>query len=75
MRSNVKRLSLRLLCGIIVMALLLILSGCDSSSSSYSSRSTTREEAYDAKYGKGSYAADKALLDSMRDSYNAATGN
>ena len=50
--------------------------GSSNSSSSYSYTPTySREESYDAKYGKGSYAADKALYDSMKDAYNSAAGN
>lgn len=75
MSSNVKRLSLRLLCGLILLMFVLLLAGCESSSSSTSRSYTSKEDAYDAKYGKGSYAADKALLDSMRDAYNDSTGN
>jgi len=61
---------------VILCLMALILGGCSSSStSSYTSSYTSKEAAYDAKYGAGAYAADKALLDSMRDTYNAATGN
>ena len=59
----------------------LMLSGCDdysssnssSSSSSYSGKSAA--ERYDEKYGKGSYAADKQLIEDMRDAWNSMTGN
>ena len=57
---------------ILVLGLLAItLAGCTSSNSSSSSgyRYGTKES-YDAKYGAGSYDADKELLDSMRDAWN-----
>ncbi len=54
---------------------LFMLAACSSSSSSSSyGYSYGTRESYDAKYGAGSYDADKALLDSMRDSYNSAIG-
>lgn len=60
---------------VLVSVVILSLTACGSSRSSSSSSYTygTRES-YDSKYGKGSYDADKALLDSMRDAYNSAAG-
>ena len=60
-------------CAVFFMILIAIVGGASSNSSSYSP-SYSKRDAYDAKYGKGSYDADKALLDSMRDAYNSATG-
>ena len=63
---------------ILLSLMVLMLSGCDDYSSSYSSSNYSGKSAaerYDEKYGEGSYAADKQLLDEMRDAWNSMTGN
>lgn len=68
------------LCVVGFLVFLVIIGGSCSSSSSSSSYSTRNNysygtrESYDAKYGQGSYDADKALLDSMRQEWNRQTG-
>lgn len=69
----------RFLKGIITIAMFLLvvcLSGCESSTPtySYSSSYESSKEAYDAKYGKGAYESDKAFLDSLEDRYNEMIG-
>ncbi len=63
---------------VLLALLMLMLSACDDYSSSYSSNNYSGKSAaerYDEKYGKGSYAADKQLLDEMRDAWNSMTRN
>lgn len=76
MQSKGSGCAIWIIVGAVLLCILLAASGGGSNSSSSSYRSTySKEDAYDAKYGKGSYKADKALYDSMKDAYNSATGN
>jgi len=64
---------------LLLVLMTLAMSACDSdtSSSSYSysgSRGMTAQEKYDAKYGKGAFEADRALMDEMRSAYNSMIG-
>lgn len=71
--QGTRKLRFLLLC-VIVGLTILFMNGCSTSSSSRSSSSSYRygtKESYDAKYGAGSYDADKALMDSMRDAWNS----
>ena len=65
---------------VVVFIIFIVIIGGSSSSSSSSSYTTTKsysygtKESYDSKYGQGSYDADKALLDSMRNEWNRQHG-
>ncbi len=72
MSTKGRKLSFIALVAVLFVSMFMLVS-CSSSTSSSSYSYGTRES-YDAKYGAGSYDADKALLDSMRDSYNSAIG-
>ena len=62
---------------IMLICIALLMCACSSPStdntrsSSVNNTESSAEKSYDAKYGEGSYDADKALLDSMRDSWDS----
>ena len=67
--KNEKKMMLwRIMMAVILILTCLCFAGCESSSG-YRSSGYDRRSAYDAKYGAGSYDADKALMDAMRDAW------
>ena len=65
-----KNMLVRILLVCMMLIASIVFAGCGSSSSStYRSSGYDRRSAYDAKYGAGSYDADKALMDAMRDAW------
>lgn len=67
--KNEKKVMLwRIIVAAILILTCLCLAGCESSSG-YRSSGYDRRSSYDAKYGAGSYDADKALLDAMREAW------
>ena len=70
-RSSTKRHLIRCIGIAVLLVTIIAMSGCSSSSSYRSSSSYSKRDAYDAKYGAGSYDSDKAFIDSMRDAYNS----